>query len=500
MNWTHIFRIFESTRGDRSSVALRRFVHALKTLFPAQSGVRRPKSSACGQAERLEVRQVLSVANLPVVMNRAAAGEPEPLPSGFDVPTPEQAAAVGAVDEADPVADGKFSSQLPLESRVQVASTSNSSGRSLAVLDSFFEVNTSRNVPSTSVAVPTTPSTIVVNTSASSDPLTSSIDAVFHDSGTILDSPLPSSVIDESDSSSLASTVLAVPEVLTPAPNDPIPVMAASGLQNVVPVVQNAARSLPATDSVSVFVIPVAENLASVSVSSTSSSSSGWNWQTSSPSEFAAQTLQIATVATPQSQSVPASAARSVGRRSVDSANGHADYGWLAPLTELSWFSTDDDRSMPGMSSSTGGADTLPVAVPLVSDSVDQQLSPQNLTITAQTKVKPFREGQRQNSTSTKLVEVAHQHDSLPDLIDSEDVPRALKYVVLPRGPPRKQPDTVLRIMDSDAEAHVLQRLRYSMAPRGPSTVTVEMQSPEKRSFSGPRVSPDESLSVRLVC
>lgn len=434
MKWTRIFRIFESTREGRSS-ALSGFSHALKTLFPAQTGSRRPKAEACGPAERLEVRQVLSVANPAVVMNGAAMGEPEPSDSRFDAPTPEQTATVEAVGKADPVAAEQDDSQSLQPDWAESDSIWNLADLSSANRSSF-----------------------------------------------------PTSSMDESVAP--ASTVLPVTAGLAPSPNTPIPLIAA-------PLVQNALGILPATDPV--FAIPVPANSASVSMAATSAAS-GWNWRTSSSPEFAVRPPQTATVTAQQSLAVPETGARSVGRLSLVPVDGDADHGWLAGLTEITWFSADYDPSASRILSSPVAADMLPVAVPLVNHGVDQQLSSQNLTITAQAKVRSFREGNRQNSTSTKLIEVRQQHDSLQDLIDSEDVPRALKFVVLPRGPPRKQPDTVLRIMDSDAEAHVLQRLRYSMAPRGPSTVTVEMQSPEKRSFSGPRVSPEESLSVRLAC
>ena len=488
MNWTHIFRMFEPTRDGRSASSSG-FLHALKTLFPAQSGSRRPKSEGCGHAERLEVRQVLSVANLAVVMNPAAVSEVEPHESSFDVPTLQQLAAVDGVGEADPAAVEQEGSELLQNDSGDSDWNWKPAGLSAADRSSFPGVSTSENLLNSSVTVPTTPSKIIVNTSAPHDLQTSSIDELFHDSGKILDSSWPLSTIDESVAS--ASIVRLVPEGLTPSPNNPIPVTAA-------PVVQNVARNLPVT--VPGFVIPVAAKSAPVSVNAAWPQSNGWNWRTTSPSGFVARPQTTANGTSKQTLTVSVAFARCICSRSNVSVNGDADYKRLVGLTVLNWFSTGYEPSTSRISSSPVAADPLPVAVPLVNSGVDQQTSPQTFTFTAQTKVKSFREGHRQNFTSTKLIEVSHEHDSLPDLIDSKDVPRALKYVVLPRGPPRKQPDTVLRIMDSDAAAHVLQRLRYSIAPRGPSTVTVELQSPEKRSFSGPRVSPEERLSVQLAC
>ncbi len=488
MNWTQLLQMFEPTRDGWPSAASCRVVDALKLLFAAQSNSRRPKAEACGQAERLEVRQVLSVANPAAVMN-AAVSEPEPQASGFDVPTPEPITAVRTVGEADPVAVEQDSSESLQNDRAESDSIWNLAGLSEADRSSFLAVNTSGNLLKSSVAAPTTPLKIAVNTSTPNDPLTSVIDEAFHDSGAILDSLLPSSVIDESVAS--ASTVQSVPEGLTPSPNNPIPLLA-------VPGVQNTARNLQVT--VPELAIPAAPNAAPVSIIATLPPACSWDLGTSSTSEFAARPQQTAAVTSRQSLSDSGQVPQSVGRRSIVSNDGAANHGWLAGLSELNWFATDYEPSPSPISTSPIGADTLPVAVPLADYSVAPQRSPQNLTVTAQTKARQLREGQRLNSASARLADVDEIDDSSLDLIDTEDVPRALKYVVLPRGPPRRQPHTVLRIMDSDAGAIVLQRLRYSIAPRGPSTVTVEMQSPEERSFSGPRVSPQESLSMRLVC
>lgn len=143
---------------------------------------------------------------------------------------------------------------------------------------------------------------------------------------------------------------------------------------------------------------------------------------------------------------------------------------------------------------------TLPFEVPQFTPDITTANSVQYLPNTSALRVKQLREGLRHQHHSADVSTDVVQHDGTPEFVESENIPRQLKHVVLPRGPPRRQPDTVLRIMDSDAEAHVLQRLRYSIAPRGPSTVTVEMQSPEERSFSGPRVSPEETCRVQLAC
>ena len=168
MNWTQLLQMFEPTRDGWPSAASCRVVDALKLLFAAQSNSRRPKAEACGQAERLEVRQVLSVANPAAVMN-AAVSEPEPQASGFDVPTPEPITAVRTVGEADPVAVEQDSSESLQNDRAESDSIWNLAGLSEADRSSFLAVNTSGNLLKSSVAAPTTPLKIAVNTSTPND-------------------------------------------------------------------------------------------------------------------------------------------------------------------------------------------------------------------------------------------------------------------------------------------------------------------------------------------
>ncbi len=113
--------------------------------------------------------------------------------------------------------------------------------------------------------------------------------------------------------------------------------------------------------------------------------------------------------------------------------------------------------------------------------------------------VRRMRDGNRQGFGGEVLESIVRSNDEPPDRIETDSYPRELKYVVNPRAPPSGSRDPELRVVVEEASADLLRRLRYSIAPRGPSLVTVEMQSPEFQSFSGPRVSSEVRLND-LVC
>ena len=108
--------------------------------------------------------------------------------------------------------------------------------------------------------------------------------------------------------------------------------------------------------------------------------------------------------------------------------------------------------------------------------------------------VRRMRDGNRQGFGEKVLESIVRSNDEPPDRIETDSYPRELKYVVNPRAPPSGSRDPELRVVVEEASADLLRRLRYSIAPRGPSLVTVEMQSPEFLSFSGPRVSSEVRL------
>ncbi len=113
--------------------------------------------------------------------------------------------------------------------------------------------------------------------------------------------------------------------------------------------------------------------------------------------------------------------------------------------------------------------------------------------------VRRMRDGNRQGFGGEVLESIVRSNDEPPDRIETDSYPRELKYVVNPRAPPSGSRDPELRVVVEEASADLLRRLRYSIAPRGPSLVTVETQSPEFQSFSGPRVSSEVRWND-LVC
>jgi len=170
---------------------------------------------------------------------------------------------------------------------------------------------------------------------------------------------------------------------------------------------------------------------------------------------------------------------------------------WLAQLmdpagrmTETAGFGRDSDYFELRI---------RPTAVPLFHrDSVvarDRQISEHELRIQARRQ----RENQRQIVTyDAPQCLCAEQFESLM-LPASGSIPRELRYVARPRGPPVYGRDADTPVGERDAPASLLERLRYSIAPRGPSLVAAEMQSPDVQSFSGPRVSP-ERFACQLAC
>lgn len=78
-----------------------------------------------------------------------------------------------------------------------------------------------------------------------------------------------------------------------------------------------------------------------------------------------------------------------------------------------------------------------------------------------------------------------------------DNAPSQLRYVVNPRAPPRGPPRSEY-LKENYADNDLLERLRYSIAPRGPSLADSSSLSPGSVFFSGPRVSP--VFSCQLGC
>jgi hypothetical protein len=79
-----------------------------------------------------------------------------------------------------------------------------------------------------------------------------------------------------------------------------------------------------------------------------------------------------------------------------------------------------------------------------------------------------------------------------PELTFDELMPVEVRYSLNPRGPPEYRRDADVPLAESNAPANQLERLKYSIAPRGPSLVTVNVQSPGFLFSSGPRICPEE--------
>jgi hypothetical protein len=115
-----------------------------------------------------------------------------------------------------------------------------------------------------------------------------------------------------------------------------------------------------------------------------------------------------------------------------------------------------------------------------------------------QARIRKYREQHRHASGLNGAITVAlseHESSTVPQ---STSIPRELKYVANPRGPPVYGRDADVPLLEVDAPADLLERLRYSIAPRGPSLATVETQSPDFTFSSGPSMSP-EKVSTELA-
>ena len=141
---------------------------------------------------------------------------------------------------------------------------------------------------------------------------------------------------------------------------------------------------------------------------------------------------------------------------------------------------------------------SVPREAPLASNTQFRPSAEYSARLT-QISVRRLRENHR-HASGTEMPELTASANEEPlDQQGTDSFPRELKYVLNPRAPPDGPHESEVRIVGQDASADLLRRLRYSIAPRGPSLVIAVMQLPEFPSFSGPRVSPDCSQKT-LVC
>jgi hypothetical protein len=532
VNWNQIRQTLEGSRSWYAAPSS--FVCALKELLANRSNPRRSAASACSQMELLEIRQVLSAANLASILNFTA-----------ETVADDQSDAEDRSDTSGSVADFRspenfsdaelheLSGQIKLSNsdltvaqrnqyRVQGSHLLDATGDSVHTHDDgddYFSYLQISSIDSSSFVVGNTRSVGSKTSVSESDLLlpsnlgesvadyndTSLIDTVFQRSDSILDgSPSIISPI-ASDKSEDESTSLPESAVSRQYSNS----------ASMAPEIQTQKlRSAETTSTSTVWHDAGSGNAPTIIAQHSNSLTKSWArtepvFVTRSTEKSPATRLQFVAASNTWNPGTTGLIRDSESNDGLGKAAGRSRRGSLSNIevfdasidlfnSPISFEVVADTESQ--FTVAFIAQETFPIAVPRLTPETATSQSTQNLPNLTLTRIRLLREGHRQYSDIAVVSTDIVQYDGTPDRAATDDIPRQLKHVVLPRGPPRKQPDTVLRIMDSDAEAHVLQRLRYSIAPRGPSTVTVEMQSPEECSFSGPRVNSEETCLVQLAC
>ena len=168
---------------------------------------------------------------------------------------------------------------------------------------------------------------------------------------------------------------------------------------------------------------------------------------------------------------------------------------WLSWLLRHS--SETNQQNGIGNDNSIHHGELTPSQVPVFSDSVGSSRDVRG-AYSPQAQIRKYREQHRHAGGLNGAICIAlYEHDS-SRVPRSTSIPRELKYVANPRGPPVYGRDADVPLLEVDAPADLLERLRYSIAPRGPSLATVETQSPDFTFSSGPSMSP-EKVSTDLA-
>ena len=167
----------------------------------------------------------------------------------------------------------------------------------------------------------------------------------------------------------------------------------------------------------------------------------------------------------------------------------------------LSWLlrhSPEANRKIgTGTDNSINPGKLTPGQVPVFSDSFGSSRDVRG-AYSPQAQIRKYREQHRHAGGLNGAICIAlYEHDS-SRVPRSTSMPGELKYIANPRGPPVYGRDADVPLLEVDAPADLLERLRYSIAPRGPSLATVETQSPDFTFSSGPRMSP-EKVSTELA-
>ena len=168
---------------------------------------------------------------------------------------------------------------------------------------------------------------------------------------------------------------------------------------------------------------------------------------------------------------------------------------WLSWL--LRHMSEANQQNGIGNDNSIHHGELTPGQVPVCSDSFGSSREVRGAS-SPQAQIRKYREQHRHAGGLNGAICMAlYEHDS-SSVPRSTSIPRELKYVANPRGPPVYGRDADVPLLEVDAPADLLERLRYSIAPRGPSLATVKTQSPDFTFSSGPSMSP-EKVSTELA-
>ncbi|MFO0974952.1 MAG: hypothetical protein U0996_01070 [Planctomycetaceae bacterium] len=113
----------------------------------------------------------------------------------------------------------------------------------------------------------------------------------------------------------------------------------------------------------------------------------------------------------------------------------------------------------------------------------------QPIPYSSQVQIRRYRAGHRQAAAAEYVELPVRVVAAITEERLEDNAPSLLRYVLNPRAPPRGPPSSEC-LIETFAENDLLERLRYSIAPRGPSLADSSSLSPGSVFFSGPRVSP----------
>ncbi len=113
----------------------------------------------------------------------------------------------------------------------------------------------------------------------------------------------------------------------------------------------------------------------------------------------------------------------------------------------------------------------------------------QPIPYSSQVQLRRYRAGHRQAAAAEYVELPVRDIAAITEERLEDNAPSLLRYVLNPRAPPRGPPSSEC-LIETFAENDLLERLRYSIAPRGPSLADSSSLSPGSVFFSGPRVSP----------